>query len=210
MLHGLRTQARVTQAEIARAIGIDPSLISRIERGSRPASRRIVQYYSERFGSSEMLLGLVDLARHAEADRQARRDPQLIAKQALYPLAGDRSAYVSEEPPDGTRVATGSTFKKRWTIRNSGSVPWVDRRIRRIGPAVGPWTVSSEVFATVPDTHPGDEVTLEVQLRAPSVETSAIAQWKMVDDEGLLVFPDRYSVGLALHVIVQNSWRAVP
>jgi hypothetical protein len=37
------------------------------------------------------------------------------------------------------------------------------------------------------------------------METAAYAQWKMVDDDDLLYFPDRYSVGLALYVLVGHD-----
>jgi hypothetical protein len=37
------------------------------------------------------------------------------------------------------------------------------------------------------------------------METAAVAQWKMVDKDELLYFPDRYSVGLALYVLVGHE-----
>ena len=40
LLHGLREQAGLTQAQVAAEVGIDPSLISRVERGSRPAANQ--------------------------------------------------------------------------------------------------------------------------------------------------------------------------
>jgi hypothetical protein len=44
-----------------------------------------------------------------------------------------------------------------------------------------------------------------VPLHTPQMETAAVAQWKMVDEDGLLYFPDRYSVGLALYVLVGHT-----
>ncbi len=205
LLHGLREQAGVTQAEIAEGIGIDPSYISRIERGSRPASDRIIRYYGERFGAPDLLAGLVEIARESERDRRRRRNPLLIARQARYPLEGDSSTFVSEAPPDGSTVPCGVTFTKTWTIRNSGTVPWHGRRLRRIGPTTGPWTLTSERFTPIPDTKPGETVTISVPIHTPQMETAAVAQWKMVDKDELLYFPDRYSVGLALYVLVGHG-----
>lgn len=37
------------------------------------------------------------------------------------------------------------------------------------------------------------------------METAAVAQWKMVDEDDLLYFPDRYSVGLGLYVLVGHD-----
>ena len=210
MLHGLREQAGVTQAEIAAGLGIDPSYISRIERGSRPASDRIIRYYGERFGAADLLVSLVDIAREGDRERRRRRNPLLIARQDRYPLEGDASRFVSETPPDGSTVPCGAVFTKTWTIRNSGSIPWHRRRLRRIGPTTGPWTLTSERFTPIPDTEPGETVSISVQLRAPQMETAAVAQWKMVDEDDLLYFPTKYSVGLALYVLVGHEVTARP
>lgn len=205
MLRGLRVQANVTQAEVAADIPIDQSYISRIERGSRPASARILDYYGERFGTPDLLASLVEIARESERERRRQRNPILIARQARYPLDGDESTFVSETPPDGSTVPCGATFTKTWTIRNSGHVAWHGRRLRRIGPTIGPWTLTSERFAAIPDTEPGETVSISVQVHTPQMETAAVAQWKMVDKDELLYFPDRYSVGLALYVLVGHA-----
>jgi transcriptional regulator with XRE-family HTH domain len=205
MLHGLREQAGISQAQVAADIGIDPSLISRVERGSRPASNRVIRYYGERFGAPDLLAGLVKIARESKRERMKRRNPLLIARQARYPLEGDQASFVSETPPDGSTVPCGSIFTKNWTIRNSGSVPWRGRRLRRIGPTTGPWTLTSARFVPIPDTDLGDEVKVSVKLHTPQMETAAVAQWKMVDADDLLYFPTINSVGLALYVLVGHD-----
>jgi transcriptional regulator with XRE-family HTH domain len=207
MLHGLREQAGVKQHEIAADLEIDQSYISRIERGKQPAPDRVIRYYGERFGAADLLASLVDIAR--EDDRQRRkRSPLLIARQAAYPLDGDAATFVSETPPDGSSIPCGATFTKTWTIRNSGSVPWQGRRLRRIGPTIGPWTLASERFTPIPDAEPGATVSISVQIKTPHMETAAVAQWKMVDADDLLYFPTRYSVGLALYVLVGHDTRS--
>ncbi len=207
MLHGLREQAGVKQHEIAADLEIDQSYISRIERGKQPAPDRVIRYYGERFGAANLLASLVDIAR--EDDRQRRkRSPLLIARQAAYPLDGDAASFVSEAPPDGSSIPCGATFTKTWTIRNSGSVPWHGRRLRRIGPTIGPWTLASERFTRIPDTEPGGTVSISVQIKTPHMETAAVAQWKMVDPDDLLYFPTKYSVGLGLYVLVGHDTRS--
>jgi transcriptional regulator with XRE-family HTH domain len=204
MLHGLREQADVKQHEIATDLEIDQSYISRIERGKQPAPDRVIRYYGERFGAADLLASLVDIAR--EDDRQRRkRSPLLIARQAAYPLDGDAATFVSETPPDGSSIPCGATFTKTWTIRNSGSVPWHGRRLRRIGPTIGPWTLASQRFTSIPDTGPGGTVSISVEIKTPHMETAAVAQWKMVDEDDLLYFPTRYSVGLGLYVLVGHE-----
>ena len=205
LLHGLREQAGVTQATVAAEIGVSQGWISKVERGSRPASDRILRYYGERFGAPDLLAGLVEIARESDRDRSRQRNPLLIARQARYPLDGDEASFVSETPPDGVTIPCGAVFTKSWTIRNSGNVPWRDRRARRVGPTTGPWTLTSARFARVPDADPGETVRISVELRAPQMETAAVAQWKMVDEDGLLYFPTKYSVGLAVYVLVGHD-----
>jgi transcriptional regulator with XRE-family HTH domain len=204
MLHGLRKQASVTRAEIATDLEIDQSFISRIERGKQPAPDRVIRYYGERFGAADLLASLIDIARENDRERR-KRSPLLIARQASYPLDGDEAAFVAETPPDGSTVLCGATFTKTWTIRNSGSVPWQARRLRRIGPTTGPWTLTSERFTPIPNTEPGAAVTVSVELHTPQMETAAVAQWKMVDIDDLLYFPTINSVGLALYVLVGHD-----
>lgn len=204
MLHGLRQQAGVTQAAIAADLEIDQGYISRIERGKQPAPERVIRYYGQRFGAADLLASLVDIARENDRERR-KRSPLLIARQARYPLEGDASTFVSEIPADGSTVPCGATFTKTWTIRNSGTVPWHERSLRRVGPATGPWTLTSERLTPIPDTVPGETVSISVQIHTPQMETAAVAQWKMVDKDELLYFPDRYSVGLALYVLVGHG-----
>jgi transcriptional regulator with XRE-family HTH domain len=204
MLHGLREQAGVTQTEIAAELEIDQGFISRIERGKQPAPDRVIRYYGERFGAGDLLASLVDIARENARERR-KLSALLVARQARYPLEGDASAFVSEAPPDGAPIPCGSRFTKTWTIRNSGSVAWHGRRLRRIGPTTGPWTLTSARHIPIPETEPGQTVSLSVDVRTPQMETAAYAQWKMVDEDDLLYFPDRYSVGLALYVLVGHE-----
>ena len=207
MLHVLREQAGVKQHEIAADLEIDQSYISRIERGKQPAPDRVIRYYGERFGAADLLASLVEIAR--EDDRQRRkRSPLLIARQAAYPLDGDAASFVSEAPPDGSSIPCGATFTKTWTIRNSGTVPWHGRRLRRIGPTIGPWTLASKRLTPIPNTAPGEIASISVQIKTPHMETAAVAQWKMVDADDLLYFPTKYSVGLGLYVLVGHDTRS--
>lgn len=205
LLRGLRMQAKMKQSQVAAEIRIDAGQISRVERGNRPASNRIIRYYGERFGAPDLLASLVELARESKRDSSRRRNPRLIARQESYPLEGDEARFVSETPPDGWTIPCGTTFTKSWTIRNSGTVAWRERRLRRVGPTTGPWTLTSARFTPVPDTDPGGVVEISVKLRAPQMETAAVAQWKMVDTDDLLYFPTINSVGLALYVLVGHD-----
>ena len=84
-----------------------------------------------------------------------------------------------------------------WSLRG--------RRLRRVGPTTGPWTLTSPRFTSVANADPGEKVTISVELKAPHMETAAYARWKMVDEDDLLYFPDRYSVGLGLYILVGHD-----
>ena len=101
-----------------------------------------------------MLAGLVGIAREAARHRQQLRDPGLIARQAAYPIPDDAATFVSETPPDGISIGFGEKFVKQWIIRNSGTVPWRGRRVRRIGPVTGPWTLTSPGLRLCPTPNP--------------------------------------------------------
>lgn len=90
----------------------------------------------------------------------------------------------------------GEFFAKTWTIRNSGTVPWVGRQLERQGPRTGPGLISSAGFYPVRDTQPGETVTIEAWLKAPTYECSSIAYFKMVGADGKLSFPESYQLGL--------------
>ena len=205
LLHQLRDQARITQNEVAVDIGIHQSFLSRIERGQRPAPERVLRYYAERFGSGDLIAQLFRLETEATWQMAHLRNVNLIIKQQGYPLPGDESTFVSADPPDGFMIPFGASFIRTWTIRNSGTVPWRGRRLRRLGAWTGPAILTSERFIPIPDADPGEEVTFSVEVRAPRVETTAIAQFKMVDEDNLLYYPLTYSFGLMIHLLVGHT-----
>ena len=57
----------------------------------------------------------------------------------------------------------------------------------------------------MPDAEPGETVTIQVSIKAPHIETAAVAQWKMVDADDLLYFPTQYSMGLGMYVLVGHD-----
>ena len=99
-------------------------------------------------------------------------------------------------------MTPGQRFDKSWTVRNSGTVAWVDRRLTRIGIAAGTGLITSAVQTPIRETLPGEEVTIVVPCVAHFVEGTSIAAFKMTDAEGRLYFPNRYFPGLQAQVTV--------
>ena len=117
------------------------------------------------------------------------------------PQAGDNSAFVAdgETFPDGTKVAPGATFEKVWVIRNSGSVPWHRRYVRRAEGGGTPHELRSEAQTPLPSTEPGMNCRIAVKIIAPERPGAYYAEWKMVDEHGRYLLPGKQP----LYVLVQ-------
>lgn len=115
----------------------------------------------------------------------------------------DRAEFLRDVTiPDGTMIPIGAHFTKTWEIRNSGQVPWVNRRLTRMTPqgATLPW---SEDSIPIPDTWPGQVVQLSIDFVAARVQGSSEIRFKMTDRDGKLCFPTKYAHGLT--VMIETS-----
>jgi Ig-like domain from next to BRCA1 gene len=122
-------------------------------------------------------------------------------------LGSDRSVFVGDVTvPDGSLLRVGSEVTKTWRIRNAGSTPWIGRQLARIGPCDGVFVLASPAVVAIPDTDPGHEVDISVQLRIPASPGTSIGLWKMLDDRGRLVFPDLQDGLYALVIAVEADF----
>lgn len=203
-MRALRRVARKSGADAAKEFGCSSSHISRVERGSARPSRELVLFYEDTFQADGLLLSLFEVVEHAreQGRRRAGGRPPPMAQA----VPGDASVFVGDTVPHGTQMAPGEFFEKQWQIRNSGTVPWVERQLERQGPLTGPGLITSERYVPVPDTEPGKLARITATLRAPSYDCSSIAYFKMIrkTKEGLtaLCFPGNYQLGLDVLVTV--------
>lgn len=117
------------------------------------------------------------------------------------PLAGDESYYVGDvTAPEGILLHHGTPFVKSWELRNVGTVPWRDRFLIRLGPNAASTLVESERAVRIPDTAPGEAVIVAVRCKAPWIESTSVAHFKMAFADGRLCWPDRYGHGVDLLV----------
>jgi hypothetical protein len=202
-MRGLRRASGWTARETARAFGCSPSHITRVELGNNKPSRALVHFYEQQFHGDGLLLCLFEVVEHA-AEHERRRAgghrPRLIGA-----LTGDVSTFVDDTVPHGTLMAPGEIFVKTWRIRNTGCVPWRDRRLERQGPQFGPGLIVSPADVDVPDTEPGEIAEISIALRAPGYDGSSIAYFKMVNVDGFLCFPDSYQLGLDVLIRVADT-----
>lgn len=107
-----------------------------------------------------------------------------LASPAVTQVPCYYALLVGETIPDGTLVASGSSFTKTWTLRNTGSCTWnpnyqlVFSSGERMGAPAG-----VAINVVVP---PGGQVSVTVPFRAPSSAGTYSSYWKIRADNGTL------------------------
>lgn len=192
-----------TGKETAAAFGCSPARISRVEQGDQLPTLALVQFYDDTFGGEGLLYSLFQVAAGA-AEQDIRRAGGHRPRLTMA-AQGDASTFVGDTIPNGTLLRPGQIFLKTWTILNSGTVPWRDRRLERQGPVTGPGLITSPSYVPILDTEPGEPVTIAVPLKAPTYDCSSISYFKMVLPDGRLCFPDNYGLGLEVLIIVRGQ-----
>lgn len=98
--------------------------------------------------------------------------------------------------PDYSVVYTGEVFTKVWAVTNTGSEAWVDmflqcqdQPVEVNGYRVGLEPIESTV--PIPTVEPGGTAEIEVVLKAPLLPCTVKSEWKSVDRNGALIFPDK-------------------
>jgi transcriptional regulator with XRE-family HTH domain len=193
LLAGAMRDARLgralTLAALAGQIGVSKGFLSEAERGLKPPSPRIVSAYDHLLECDGVLVGLHEDHQAAvrlesgavHGARPRDRDPR--------PVPGDAVEFLSESP-DGLALREGAPEVKTWTVRNTGSVVWEGRQLRRTGRVRGREIPASELSVPVARTAPGETVTFAVTLHCAQVPGTRILRFKLVDADGRLCFPD--------------------
>lgn len=101
--------------------------------------------------------------------------------------------------PDGSSIPVNTEFKKIWRVKNTGTLIWEDRYLRRMTPA-SDLVCSSPKMVKIPKTLPGQVVDISVTFVTPHLPGSCRTDWKTSDRYGNLYFPDMH--GLYSIVIV--------
>jgi len=185
----------------AQATGASKSHLSHVERGRDRPGWELVAFYEESFNADGQLwASFIDVV---AGSRPRQRSDQGDASR--YPLPGDDSTFVADITPDAVVMPPGFHFEKIWRIRNSGTVPWTGRWLRRLGPPAGLGIPSSPLRVQIAATMPGQTVDIAIPMRAQNQPGTAAAYWKMVDEDGHQFFPDRYPEGVFTTVIVREG-----
>jgi transcriptional regulator with XRE-family HTH domain len=199
LMRELRRAGGMSLTGAAQAAGTDKGHLSHVECGRDRPSWELVAFYEESFNADGQLwTAFIDVV-------AGSRPRQRLAAASRYPLPGDESTFVADITPDAVVMPPGFRFEKAWRLRNSGTVPWVGRWLRRIGPPAGLGIPSSPLQVQIATTMPGQTVDITVPMRAHNLAGTAEVHWKMVDDAGYEFFPDRYPEGIFTTVIVRNG-----
>ncbi|MET8848486.1 NBR1-Ig-like domain-containing protein [Amycolatopsis sp. NPDC004625] len=195
----LRSAHGATLTAAATAAGISKGHLSNVERGRDAPSWDLIAFYEEAYsGDGQLWSTYVEVV---AAPR--RHTPPQLGDQQKYPIAGDEATFVADVSiPDGTVMSPGQRFEKVWRLRNTGTVPWVGRYLRRLGAPGGLGIPSSPVQVSIADTMPGETVDISVSLKAHILPGTAEVHWKMVDRDGYEFFPDRYYQGIFMTIVV--------
>lgn len=93
------------------------------------------------------------------------------------PSACDNSAYVADVTiPDGTIMAPGQSFEKKWKLQNTGSCTWSTSY--QLAFASGDLMGGAPSFVKVP-VSPGNQTDIAVSLTAPTAAGSYTGTWRM-------------------------------
>ena len=116
---------------------------------------------------------------------------------------------------DGTMVNTNQRFTKIWEIANVGERPWLGRKLvcqdqnsllyRKVDDtfvAINYSLIPEKTELLIPDTIPGQSVTLEVSFIAPDSPAWVVSYWKIIDSDGELCFPELEGLRCCVSVMV--------
>jgi hypothetical protein len=161
-------------------------------------------FFAEHFADTDHRIHAL-LATQAELtiDLRCRQpDPDV----PWQPSSGDESSS-DDETPEGQLVAPDGQFVAAWVLHNTGSTPWRDRVLYRVGAYAG--GVRTPPFVVVPDTEPGSTVRIECPMRAPATSGTYRACLKMGWPDGTYCFPSTL-LGLFVTLIVPPEDLADP
>lgn len=135
--------------------------------------------------------------------------PVTIIPEDISPIhPGDDILLLDESPKGCHQVTFYEKFTHQWTIKNTGTVTWIDRflectnqsetRIRAL-----------DIRVPVPKVAPGDEACLTIPMDARGFEGTFESIWEMKDNTGRLCFPDKNKALKLVATVVNTPSAAV-
>ncbi|MEH6444697.1 MAG: NBR1-Ig-like domain-containing protein [Oceanospirillaceae bacterium] len=123
--------------------------------------------------------------------------------------------------PDNSSVSPGQFFVKTWSVINTGKTAWENYFLKcldidddalcvtaflsesatneKIGISHGLIPEFSKI--QIPYTKPGERISLSVRFRAPSRLCRVISEWKCVDIDNQVIFPEKQPLSCLVKVV---------
>lgn len=121
----------------------------------------------------------------------------------------DQAKFVSETIPDGTAFKPGESFTKTWTLQNAGTCTWTTRYALRFYD--GEQMSGLNQVQLSKQVMPGEEITLSVNLTAPSQPGTYRGRWMLMNDQGALFgLGDQGNVAFWVEIVVQSEDTRAP
>lgn len=118
-------------------------------------------------------------------------------------VPGDQTLFIKDVTiPDGTSIPVNTTYEKIWRVKNTGTVVWKNRYLKRITPA-SDLLCSSTAMVPIPETQPGETIDISVTFHTPHLPGSCRTDWKTSDAQGNLYFPDMHGL-FSIVTVVEN------
>jgi hypothetical protein len=135
------------------------------------------------------------------SNTQEAEDIVLIKYQLLLKY-GDEQTEVTKQtryPGDKIKVIFGrekkyqvncyDVFQHAWTIANTGTVEWKDRRLILTNSTDIELKFES-IYLNVPSLKTGEQAKITTSIEARGIENTAICKWIMADKDGNNCFPE--------------------
>jgi len=115
-----------------------------------------------------------------------------------------RAEYVADVTiPDGTIIAPGASFMKRWSVKNTGSCTWNStyKFVFMDGDVLG----GAYVYNFPGVAAPNDTVEIPIQLYAPTATGTYTGYWKIQAPDKTLFGVGQYDQSLSVSVVVGSG-----
>lgn len=210
-----RHELALSMSDIADRAGITRShLYSLLDGSTRDPSVHTLTRLSGALNVSPIVLLRHYLHGHGHAAGPRETPAGIIIRSQTTP--GDAVAVVPHAPSLApSLIAPGETFTQTWTLQNAGSVTWRARSLarldeelviaRRVGTQLEP-VAHAHLYCPatstpLPDTPPGQSVTLSLDFTAPHRCGTLATVWHLRDEHGQASFPREFFLQTVVTVV---------
>lgn len=204
ILSGKEAPSPETKERICKSLNIDAaefdrlhkrsSLESKAQSVSPVESKSHITYLA--IAIAALIIGALFVMGNNSSPISQQTPTESIAKK------DDKTLFIKDVTiPDGTVIPVNTTYIKTWRVKNTGSIVWKHRYLKRITPA-SELLCSSPAMVPIPETAPGEIVDISVTFTTPHLPGSCRTDWKTADDRGNFFFPHMH--GLFSIVVVSE------